>query len=107
MPLQPVKDMEEYKRVKDALRERFEVERTGDQDLFREQTKTLQPLINTQQQTIKAIKDGQDSNSMAITNDIVQLARLLHRKNYQEQLMLHNLPAITPTPSEFMNVDLD
>ena len=45
--LQPVKDPAEYKRVKEALRDRFESERTGDQDLFREQTKILQPIINT------------------------------------------------------------
>ena len=107
MPLQPVKDINEYKRIKDTLRERFEAERTGDQDLFREQTKTLQPLINTQQQTMKAIKDGQDSNSTALTDALVPLARQLQRKNDQEQLMLHDVPAITPISSEFMNVDLD
>ena len=63
MSLHPVKDISEYKRVKDALKDRFENERTGDQDLFREQTKIFQPLINTQQQTAKAIKDTQDVNS--------------------------------------------
>jgi hypothetical protein len=31
----------------------------------------------------------------------------LQRKNDQEQLMPHDVPAITPAPSEFMNVDLD
>ncbi|HLX54535.1 MAG TPA: hypothetical protein VKR58_11370, partial [Aquella sp.] len=68
MPLQPVKDITEYKRVKEALRERFETERTGDQDLFREQSKIFQPLIDTQQQTAKAIKDGQNINVTAISN---------------------------------------
>ena len=67
MILQPVRDIGEYKRVKEALRDRFENERTGDQDLFREQTKILQPLINSQQQTVKAIQDSQDVNSTAIS----------------------------------------
>jgi hypothetical protein len=60
MTLQPVKDIGEYKRLKDALRQRFESERTGDLELFREQTKILQPLINTQNQTTKAI-EAQDT----------------------------------------------
>ena len=34
MTPQPVKDINEYKRVKEALRDRFETERTGDQDLL-------------------------------------------------------------------------
>lgn len=113
MPLQPVKDMNEYKRIKDTLRERFEAERTGDQDLFREQTKTLQPLINTQQQTIKAIKDGRDSSATALTDALVPLARELQRKNDQaehlmpQQVYSKDVAAITPALSEFMNVDLD
>ena len=75
MPLQPVKDITENKRVKDALRERFESERTGDQDLFREQSKIFQPLIDTQQQTAKAIKDGQNINATAISNALLPLLR--------------------------------
>ena len=67
MALLPVKDITEYKRVKEALRYRFEQERTGDQDLFREHSKIFQPLINTQQQTVKAIKDGQYANAIAVS----------------------------------------
>lgn len=37
--------MDEYKRIKQSLRERFEADRTGDQHLFIEQTKLLEPLI--------------------------------------------------------------
>ena len=68
MTITPVRDMNEYKRVKEVLRARYEAERTGDQDLFREQSKKFEPLINTQQQTVKAIKDGQDVNAIAISN---------------------------------------
>ena len=73
--LQPVNNTTEYKRVKKVLTDRFENERTGDQDLFREQTKILQPLINTQQQMVKAIKDSQDTSSTAITNALLQIGR--------------------------------
>ena len=78
--LRPVKDIGEYKRQKDALRDRFENERTGDQELFREQTKIFQPLINTQQQTVKAIKDSQDVNRAAITNALLPVVRELERR---------------------------
>jgi hypothetical protein len=113
MPLQPVKDINEYKRVKEALRDRFEVERTGDQDLFREQSKIFQPLINTQQQTEKAIKNGQDMNAAAVSNVLLPFTRELQRRNEQvdmltEQPFYHQeLPPITPVSPEFMKVDLD
>lgn len=108
MTLLPVKDINEYKRVKEALRERFEAERTGDQDLFREQTKILQPLIDTQvatqQQTVKAIKDGQDVNATAL----LPFTRELQRRNDQVDMLAGQpLPAITPLSPEFMKVDLD
>ena len=76
--LQPVKDIGEYKRLKETLKDRFENERTGDQDLFREQTKILQPLINTQQQTVKAIKDSQVASSNA-------LLPIIHYKRIREK----------------------
>jgi hypothetical protein len=77
MTIRPIKDMNEYKRVKEALRARFEAERTGDQDLFREQSKIFQPLIDTQQETVKAIKDEQDSLSKALS----PLTKKLQRRN--------------------------
>src|SRR5579872_2872970 len=113
MTLVPVKDINEYKRVKEALKERFEAERTGDQDLFREQSKIFQPLIDTQQQTVKAIKDGQDGNAIAVSNALLPFARELQRRNDRvdmlaEQPFYHQeLQAITPISPEFMKVDLD
>ena len=113
MPLHPVKDISEYKRVKDALKDRFENERTGDQDLFREQTKIFQPLINTQQQTAKAIKDTQDVNSRAFSNALVPLVRELEKRNDQVDSLMEQpfysqeIPAIGPVSPEIMKVDLD
>ena len=45
MTLQPIKDVSEYKRLKQTLRDRFESEKTGDQTLFEEQTKKYKPLV--------------------------------------------------------------
>src|SRR5271170_6325074 len=97
--LHPVKDISEYKRLKNALRNRFENERTGDQDLFREQTKIFQPLINTQQQTVKAIKDSQDVNSTVISNALLPVVREFERRAQADLLMeqpfyREDLPAI-------------
>ena len=112
MTLQPVKDVSEYKRLKNALRDRFENERTGDQDLFREQTKILQPLINTQQQTVKAIKDSQDVSSTAISNALLPVVRELERREQADSLMeqpfyREELPAIAQASPDIVKVDLD
>src|SRR5271165_505898 len=112
MTLQSVKDITEYKRLKQTLRDRFENERTGDQELFREQTKILQPLINTQQQTVKAIKDSQDVSSKAITNALLPVVRELERREPTDLLMeqpfyREELPAIAQQSPDILKVDLD
>ncbi|HLX53696.1 MAG TPA: hypothetical protein VKR58_07130 [Aquella sp.] len=108
--LQPVKDIGEYKRLKETLKDRFENERTGDQDLFREQTKILQPLINTQQQTVKAIKDSQDASSTAITNALLPVVRELERReqsDMEQPFYREELPAIAQTSPDIVKIDLD
>lgn len=104
MALIPVKDIKEYKRVKEALRERYEAEKSGDQDLFREQSKILEPLINSQQKTAQetqnAIKGAQDTNALALLPFI---------RNDQSEMLQRQLQAIPPSPvsPEFVSVDLD
>ena len=73
--LQPIKNIDEYKRVKEALKERFEIERSGEQSLFREQSKMplIKPLISSHEQTIKAIKNSGSH----------ELAKELRRRNDQ------------------------
>jgi len=110
--LQPINDISEYKRLKDSLRDRFENERTGDQDQFREQTKILQPLINTQKQTTKAIKDSQDSSSTAISNALLPVVRELERRSQVDSLMeqpfyREELPAIAQASPDIVKVDVD
>ena len=112
MTLQKINGIKEYKRLKESVTSMFESERTGDQDLFREQTKALQPLINTQHQTVKALQDGQTANA----NALLPLTRELQRRNNQVDLLTEQpfypqqLPAITPivpTSPDFLKVDLD
>ena len=112
MTLQPVRDIGEYKRIKESLKDRFENERTGDQDLFREQTQILQPLINSQQQTVKAINDSQDVNNTAISNALLPIVRELERREQADLLMgqpfyREELPAIAQPSPEIMKVNLD
>ena len=57
MTLQPIKDVSEYKRLKLTLRDRFESEKTGDQSLFEEQTKKYKPLLSSQQEISKTMRD--------------------------------------------------
>ena len=107
--LQPIKNFDEYKRIRESLRERFDTERTGDQYLFREQSKILQPLIkpliSSQQHTIKAIENN---------NDMTALTKELQRRNDQVDLLsqqpfyLDPLSSIMPqTSSPVIKIDLD
>ena len=57
MTLQPIKDVSEYKRLKQTLRDRFESEKTGDQSLLEKQTKKYKPLLTSQQEISKTMQD--------------------------------------------------
>ena len=58
MTLQPIKDVSEYKRSKQTLRDRFDNERTGDQNLFEERSKKYKPLLTSQQEISNAMQDA-------------------------------------------------
>ena len=110
--LQPVKDIIEYKRIKRALKERFETEQSVEQSLFREQSKMLQPLIkpliSSQEQTVKAIQ----------SSGTQELARELRRRNdqvgtsAQQPYYFDSVPSITaPQTSspkkDYIKINLD
>jgi hypothetical protein len=102
--LQPVKNINEYKRVKEALRERFETERTGDQNLFREQSRILQPLIkpliSTQEQTVKAIQDNR-----FLARDVQRRPALMDEPAAEADLVVGVAPEVGSR--EVIKVDLD
>ena len=58
MSLQPIKDVSEYRRLKQTLRDCFDNERTGDQNLFEEQIKKYNPLLTSQQEISKSMQDA-------------------------------------------------
>ena len=58
MTLQPIKDVSDYKRLKQTLRDRFESEKTGNQTLFEEQTKKYKPLLSSQKDLSATIQDA-------------------------------------------------
>ena len=63
MTLQPIKDVSEYKRLKQTLRDRFESEKTGDQTLYEEQSKKYKPLLSSQKDLSTTITGCCESNS--------------------------------------------
>jgi hypothetical protein len=110
--LQPVKSINEYKRIKDALNYRFESKRTGDQYLFREQTKILQPLIKplitTQEQTVKAIQDSGTKDlarELQRRNDHVDL--LSQQPFYFDQLPSITAPQTSSPMKDYIKINLD
>jgi len=83
MPIQPIKDINEYIKLKKSLKNMFDSERSGDQTLLWEQTRTFEPILNVQKETSKAIKDNIVSNQEATTNALVPLVREMQRRNDQ------------------------
>ena len=114
MSIVPVKSIEDYKRIKETLQDRFESNHTGDQDLFRQQTKVLQPLINTttttQEESLSTLKALQDSQN--ITNRELQRTHDIQSSSYaarQYLLQQHSLTsqalAAAGTQDSFMTPD--
>ena len=101
MTLQPIRDVQEYKRLKESLKARFESDRTGEQELFTEQTKVFQPLIKTQQDTSKAIQEkivqGQTAIQTAAADALGPLTRELQRRNDQAELPFYHDEVPGPT----------
>ena len=101
MTLQPIRDVQEYKRLKESLKARFESDRTGEQELFTEQTKIFQPLIKTQQDTSKAIQEkivqGQTAIQTAAADALGPLTKELQRRNDQAELPFYKDEVPGPT----------
>ena len=102
--LQPVKNMDEYKRIKQSLRERFEADRTGDQHLFIEQTKLLEPLIKPLISTQEAMQASSRQPvilrpALTLPENPLEVSRLLEARA--------GLGPSVATEEETIRVDLD
>ena len=104
MTLQPIKDVSEYKRLKLTLRDRFESEKTGDQSLFEEQTKKYKPLLSSQQEISKTMRDvanqivESQNEGQAALQPLLPLLQNIQRAQVAAPRLLPPLPtAITPS----------
>ena len=75
--------LKDYERVKSALKKRFENERTGDQNLYADQTKLLQPLIDEHKVTAKTIQQNVTAGQKSLTNALVPFTEELRKRNEQ------------------------
>ena len=112
MTLQPIEDVSEYKRLKQTLRDRFENERTGDQNLFEEQSKKYKPLLTSQQEisnamqyAAKQIVESQTEGHTAL-QPLLPLLQNIQRTQIAQQIaaprrQLPSLPSATMTPSNY------
>src|SRR6266496_818182 len=87
MPIQPIKGMDEFKRLKESLKNRFDSERSGEQVFQREQTKAFEPLINIQKETSKATQDKITSAEEARNIALVPLVQEMQRRNDQIDML--------------------
>src|SRR5258708_34815703 len=115
MPIQPIKSMTEFARIKESLKNRFESERSGDQVFQREQTKAFEPLINVQKETSKATQDKIASTEEAMNNVLVPVLQEMQRRNVQFDMLAsqpyyqqQQLPDIPEKETlEDIRIDLD
>src|SRR6266496_4172618 len=115
MPIQPIKGMDEFKRLKESLKNRFDSERSGEQVFQREQTKAFEPLINIQKETSKATQDKITSAEEARNNALVPLVQEMQRRNDQIDMLVsqpfyqqQQLPDIPQEKDlEDIRIDLD
>src|SRR6266496_104297 len=116
MPIQPIKGMDEFKRLKESLKNRFDSERSGEQVFQRDQTKAFEPLINIQKETSKATQDKIVSSQATVTNSLDPLVQEMQRRNDQFDMLAsqpfyqqQQLPDIPQEQSleDIRRIDLD
>ena len=101
MTLQPIKDVSEYKRLKQTLRDRFESEKTGDQTLLEEQTKKYKPLLSSQKEIAKTLQnvasqivESQNEGQTAL-QPLLPLLQNIQRAQVAAPRLLPPLPSYT------------
>jgi len=116
--------IEKYKNQKKQLKQYYEREKTGDQTLYTDQAKLLQPLINSQKETSRTIQDKIVTGQETLSNALVPLVQELQKRNDQvealQSLPFYNIPEIEGVPQstpqvtpqkqqqpQYISVDLD
>ena len=105
-------DIKYYTQQRDALRNRFTADKTGDQTFLTEQTKLFQPLLQSQQQ----IQDKLIESQKATSNVLVPFVSELQKRNnlmedsqylpfYNAPLEIHDVPQSTPVKRKVIESD--
>jgi len=87
MTLLPVRSIEEYVRLKQSLRDRFENEKTGEQGTFEEQKRLFQPLLNFNEDKTR----NSSKSLLPFTEAVTHVTKELKRRNDRVD-MLAELP---------------
>ena len=105
--------LKQYKEQRDRLKQHFEAEKTGEQTLFTDQAKLFKPIIESQKETSKAIRDEIVANQENSSNVLTPFIRELQKRNEQTEAMLkaspqgiQDVPQSTPL-KDFISVDID
>src|SRR5258708_1195444 len=120
-----------YLENRKIIRDRFQGEKAGDIQLYKEQAKNLEPIIKSQEETskvsqeeLKAIKDEEKANKDTTSQELEPFTRELKRRNdqlemlasqrYYNQAQIGEVPQqpdpiaqSTPVKKDTMVVDLD
>src|SRR5277367_6216473 len=115
--------IKKYVNQKKQLKQYYEREKTGDQTLYTDQAKLLQPLINSQKETSRTIQDKIVTGQESLSNALVPFTQELQKRNDQvealQSLPFYNIPEIEGVPQstpqvtpqkeqqQYINVDLD
>ena len=90
------KEANEYRRVQNAMKEKFNKLTIDDQTQYIDQTKLFKPLIEVQNEASKAIQDKIVSSQDVISNAIVPFTTELKKRNDQvdelQSLAFNNVP---------------
>ena len=90
--------MDEYERVKNKLKKRYDDRRTGEQTLYIDQSERLQPLIDKQKETAKETTEAIKQIGHNTSNALLPYVNELKKRNEQVE-NLQSLPFYaTPYP---------
>ena len=85
MPIFPIKDISEYTRMKNVLKDRYEMEKTGDQVLYEDQTKLFKPVIDVQKEVGKYITES-NSNALVPLRNELRIQNAISLQAIEQQL---------------------
>ena len=88
--------IKKFTEQRDRLKNYFEKEKIGVQNLYTDQTKLFKPLIESQKETSKDLQDKLASNQNTLSNTLVPFTNELKRRNDQldelQSLPFYNIP---------------